>query len=151
MCFCTIPSNGHTSLRGHVNLKKIPKIQKDFGSGWLGQVSNWKFKKIGKHIFIAFLGEHSHVNNVINALRCLCSCFYHSLLIHSLITRWLAILAFSSYRGIVWTHNHYAGLRSDTHIRCLWSLQGPLIININFTQCYARYYQYFTCRCCYLR
>ena len=26
-------------------------------------------------------------------------------------------------------------------------LQGPLIINITFTQCYARYYQYFTCRC----
>ena len=77
---------------------------------------------------------------------------YHSLLILSLITRWLAILAFSSYRGIAaWTHNHYAGLRSDTHIRCLWSLQGPLIININFTQCYARYFQYFTCRCCSLR
>ena len=72
--------------------------------------------------------------------------YEHSLLILSLITRWLAILALSSYRGIVWTHNHYAGLRSDTHIRCMWSLQGPLIININFTQCYARYYQYFTCR-----
>ena len=50
------------------------------------------------------------------------------------------MLAFSSYRGMVWTHNHYAGLRSDTRIRCLWSLQGPLIININFTQCYAPYY-----------
>ena len=79
------------------------------------------------------------------------SYYNHSLLILSLITRWLAILAFSSYRGIVWTHNHYAGLRSDTHIRCLWSLQGPLIIKINFIQCYARYYQYFTCRCCSLR
>ena len=43
-------------------------------------MSNWKFKKIGKHIFIhyfiTFLGEHSNVNNVIHALLCLCSCFY---------------------------------------------------------------------------
>ena len=43
-------------------------------------MSNWKLKKIGKHIFIyyfiTFLGEHSNVNNVINALLCLCSCFY---------------------------------------------------------------------------
>ena len=65
-------------VRGHVN--KIKLIQKDFGSGWVGQVSNWKFKKIGKHIFIhyfiTFLGEHSNVNNVINALLGLCSCFY---------------------------------------------------------------------------
>ena len=28
------------------------------------------------HYFITFLGEHSNVNNVINALLCLCSCFY---------------------------------------------------------------------------
>ena len=39
-----------------------------------------EIKKIGKHIFIhyfiTFLGEHSNVNNVINALLCLCSCFY---------------------------------------------------------------------------
>ena len=27
-------------------------------------------------ILFAFMGEHSHVNNVINALLCLCSCFY---------------------------------------------------------------------------
>ena len=37
-------------------------------------------KKIGKHIyiqyFITFLGEHSNVNNVINALLCLCYCVY---------------------------------------------------------------------------
>ena len=43
-------------------------------------MSNWKFNKIGKHIFrhyfITFLDEHSNVNNVINALLCLCSCFY---------------------------------------------------------------------------
>ena len=43
-------------------------------------MSNWKFKKIGKyifiHYFITFLGEHSNVNNVINALLCICSCFY---------------------------------------------------------------------------
>ena len=67
-------------LRGHVNKKCSPKIQKDFGSGWVGQVSNWKFKKIGKyiciHYFITFLDEHSNVNNVKNALLCLCSCFY---------------------------------------------------------------------------
>ena len=35
-------------------------------------MSNWKLKKIGKHIFIhyfiTFLGEHSNVNNVVNAL-----------------------------------------------------------------------------------
>ena len=46
----------------------------------MAQVSNWKFKKKLKHIcihyFIMFLGEHSNVNNVINALLCLCSCFY---------------------------------------------------------------------------
>ena len=50
--------------------------------------------------------------------------------------------------------NHYAGLRSDTHIRCrdhFWPLPGPLIITVNFTQCYARYYQYFTCRCSAIR
>ena len=58
---------------------------------------------------------------------------HHSLLILSLITRWLAMLAFSSYRGIAWTHNHYAGLRSDTHIRCLWSLyKGRLLILLIF-------------------
>ena len=45
--------------------------------------------------------------------------------------------------------NHYVGLRSDTNIPCrdhLWPLPGLLIINIHFTQCYARYYPYFTCR-----
>ena len=53
---------------------------------------------------------------------------------------------------IVWQFaeiNHYVGLRSDTNIPCrdhLWPLPGLLIININFTQCYARYYPYFTCR-----
>ena len=70
----------HTPFRGHVNKINKIKIQKDFGSGWVGQVSNWKFKKIGKHIFIyyfiTFLGQHSNVNNIMNALLCLCSCFY---------------------------------------------------------------------------
>ena len=45
--------------------------------------------------------------------------------------------------------NHYVGLRSDTNIPCrdhLWPLPGLLIINIHFTQCYARYFPYFTCR-----
>ena len=39
-----------------------------------------EIKTNGKHIFIhyfiTFLGEHSNVNNVINPLLCLCSCFY---------------------------------------------------------------------------
>ena len=46
-------------------------------------MSNWKKKKkIRKYIFIIILlrllGEHSHANNVINALQCyaFCSCFY---------------------------------------------------------------------------
>ena len=53
---------------------------------------------------------------------------------------------------IVWRFeeiNHYVGLRSDTNIPCrdnLWPLPGLLIINIHFTQCYARYYPYTTCR-----
>ena len=66
-------------LRGHVNNFFFQKSKKT-GSGWVGQVSNWKFKKIGKHIFIhyfiTFLDKHSNVNNIINALLCLCSCFY---------------------------------------------------------------------------
>ena len=69
-----------SELRGHVNKKKSPKIHKNFGSGWVGQVSNWKLTKIGKDIFIhyiiTFLGEHSNVINDINAALCLCSCFY---------------------------------------------------------------------------
>ena len=55
-------------VRGHVS-KQIPKIKKDFGSGWVGQVSNWKLKKIGNiyfyTLFYYFLGEHSNVNSVI--------------------------------------------------------------------------------------
>ena len=53
---------------------------------------------------------------------------------------------------IVWRFaeiNHYVGLLSDTNIPCrdhLWPVPGLLIINIHFTQCYARYYPYFTCR-----
>ena len=42
-------------------------------------MSNWKLKKLENifiHYFITFLGEHSNVNNGINALLCLCSCFY---------------------------------------------------------------------------
>ena len=37
------------NIRGHV--KKIQKIQKDFVSGWVGQVSNWKLKKL-ENIFL---------------------------------------------------------------------------------------------------
>ena len=80
---CPVPSSSHRRillfymsvdpkqsclLRGHVNNKTF---QKYFGSGWEVQVTNWKYKKIGKHIFIhyfvTFLGEHSNVNNMINA------------------------------------------------------------------------------------
>ena len=57
-------------------------------------MSNWKKKKIGKHIlihyFILFLGEHSNVNNVINALLCLCSCFY--------TCRYLWLITFEIFR-----------------------------------------------------
>ena len=55
------------------------RIQKDFGSGWVGQGSNWKKKMENMFLYIILLrfwGEHSSVNNVINALLCLCSCFY---------------------------------------------------------------------------
>ena len=60
--------------RGHVNFKKKLK-SKNFV-----ECVQLEIKKIGKHIFIhyfiTFLGEHLNVNNVINALLCLCSCFY---------------------------------------------------------------------------
>ena len=43
-------------------------------------MSNWKLKKLDNIflyiLLLRFWGEHSHVNNVINALLCLCSCFY---------------------------------------------------------------------------
>ena len=39
-----------------------------------------EIKKMGKyifiHYFITFLGDDSNVNNIIDALLCLCSCFY---------------------------------------------------------------------------
>ena len=48
------------SLRANVNKKKL-KIEKDFGSGWVGQLSNCKYTKIVKyifiHYFITFLGR----------------------------------------------------------------------------------------------
>ena len=39
-------------------------------------IGNKKFENIFIHNLITFLGEHSNFNNVINALLCLCSCFY---------------------------------------------------------------------------
>ena len=63
-------------------LKKLKKSKKTLEVRGVGQVSNWKFKKIGKyifiHYFITFLCEHSNINtgNVINVLLCICSCFY---------------------------------------------------------------------------
>ena len=34
--FCTLPSNGHTSLRGHVNKKKFQKSKKTLEvGGWV--------------------------------------------------------------------------------------------------------------------
>ena len=61
-------------IRGQVNKNK--KLWK-----WVcGSSDKLEIKKIGKHIFIyyfiTFLGEHSNVNNVINELLCICSCFY---------------------------------------------------------------------------
>ena len=57
---------------------------------------NWK-KKIGKHIFIHYfitflgLGKHSNVNNVINVLLCLCSCFYVHLFVVNYFLRFSGI------------------------------------------------------------
>ena len=31
----------NTDAKGPCKFLKIPKIQKDFGRGWVGQVSNW--------------------------------------------------------------------------------------------------------------
>ena len=63
---------------GHVNKRKFKKSQKTLEVGVKCPIGN--LKKIGKHIFIhyfnTFLGEHSSVNNIINALLCLYSCFY---------------------------------------------------------------------------
>ena len=68
--------NVNYRLRGHVNKKNKKKTLEV--RGWVKcPISN---KKIGKHIFInyfiTFFGEHSNVNNVMNVLLCLCSCFY---------------------------------------------------------------------------
>ena len=71
---------------------------------------------------------------------------------HAVIIAYLASSLEPHAPPIVWRFaeiNHYVGLHSDTNIPCrdhLWPLPGLLIINIHFTQCYARYYPYFTCR-----
>ena len=67
-------------LRFHVK-KEMPKIKKRLWKCVGGSSVQLEIiKKIGKHIFIhyhiPFFGEHSNVNNVINALLSLCSCFY---------------------------------------------------------------------------
>ena len=66
------------TIRGHVK-KKIKKSEKTLEVGGCVKCPIGK-KKIGKHNFIhyfsMFFDEHSNVNNVINALLCLCSCFY---------------------------------------------------------------------------
>ena len=63
-------------LRGHVNKKNSKKTLAV--GGWVKcQIGNFKkLENIFIHSFITFLGEHSNVNNVINVLLCLCSCFY---------------------------------------------------------------------------
>ena len=67
-----------TIHRGHVNKKKFQKSKKTLEVG--GWVKCPIGKKNGKHISIhysiTFLGEHSNVNDVINALLCLCYCFH---------------------------------------------------------------------------
>ena len=69
-----------SEFRGHVNKKKFQKSKKTLEVGGWVKCPIGNKKKIGKnifiHYFITFLGEHSNVNNVINALLCLCSCFY---------------------------------------------------------------------------
>ena len=62
----------------------------------MGQVSNWKFKKIGKqifiHYFITFLGEHSNVNNVINA---------HAFVLASMY-RYSWLITFENFLNFFW-------------------------------------------------
>ena len=54
--------------------KNEKKIQKDFGRGWVCQVSHWIQKKL-ENIFLCIIsigfGEHSNVYNGINAPLCL--------------------------------------------------------------------------------
>ena len=64
-------------LGGHVN-KKNSKKTLEVG-GWvkcpIGNIK--KLENIFLYIILLrFWGEHSNVNNVINVLLCLCSCFY---------------------------------------------------------------------------
>ena len=70
-------------------------------------MSNWKFKKIGKHIFlhycITFLGEHSNGNNFINALLCLCSCFYVR------ICRYSWLITFEIFRNYFFLDRGWVG------------------------------------------
>ena len=69
----------HPSHRGHVNKFVFQKSKKTLEvGGWVKcPIGNLKkSENIFIHYFITFLGEHSNVNNVINALLCLCSCFY---------------------------------------------------------------------------
>ena len=66
------------SLRGHVNKKNNSKKTLEVG-GWVKcPIGNLKkLENIFLYIIlIRFWGENLNVNNVINALLCLCSCFY---------------------------------------------------------------------------
>ena len=85
-----VPERTQCQLRGDVNKKKIKKSKKTLEvGGWVGGWVKCPIgrKKIGKHIFehhfITFLGEHSNVNNVINALSlcCIASMYMYSWLI----------------------------------------------------------------------
>ena len=66
-------------VRGHVNTKLSTNPKRLEVGGWVKCPIGNK-KKLENilfiHYFITFLSEHSNVNNVINALLCLCSCSY---------------------------------------------------------------------------
>ena len=57
-------------LRGHVNKKKIKKSKKTL------EVGGWVKKTYFYTFFYYVFGQAFEANNVINALLCLCSCFY---------------------------------------------------------------------------
>ena len=82
-------------------------------------------KKIGKHIFIhyfiTFLDRHSNVNNGINELLCLCSCFY----VHVFVVNYFQdFTEFFLDRGVGGWGVSYPNFL-DIYI--FFYLQGPLV------------------------
>ena len=89
-------------------------------------MSNWKLKKIGKHIFIhyfiTFLGEHANVDNVINALLISYAIVLASMYMYSwLITFEIFLNFFWIEGGLVWVYHIQTFL--DFYI--FLYLQGP--------------------------